>query len=110
MEISEEIIFQLITNAGAAKSDIFEAFRCCQIGKYGEAEQLIESAGKCLLEAHKAQTNLIQQEAAGESAVVGLLMVHAQDHLMTCILAKDIVTNMIAMQKEINDLKNKVNS
>lgn len=108
MEITEEIIFKLITHSGAARSDIFEAFRLCQEGKYEDAESLMKSAKNNLLEAHKTQTSLIQQEAGGESIVVKLLMVHAQDHLMTCILAKELMSNMMDMQKEINEIKSKI--
>lgn len=108
MEVSEEMIFKLITYSGAARSDVFEAFRCSQEGKYEEAEQLMQSVNENLHEAHKTQTELIQQEAGGESIVVRLLMVHAQDHLMTCILAKELMGNMMDMQKEINEMKAKL--
>ncbi|MBP2658628.1 MAG: lactose/cellobiose transporter subunit [Firmicutes bacterium] len=108
MEITEETIFKLITYSGAAKSDIFEAFRLCQDGKYEDAENLMESAKHNLLEAHNTQTSLIQQEAGGEQIIVRLLMVHAQDHLMTCILAKELMSNMMNMQKEINEIKSKI--
>lgn len=105
MEISEEIIFQIIMYSGGARSDVFEAFQLCRDGKYAEAQTALEGAKEKLQQAHRVQTDLIQQEASGESTVVKLLMVHAQDHLMTCILAKDIMTNMIEMQKEIREIK-----
>ncbi|WP_378951477.1 PTS lactose/cellobiose transporter subunit IIA [Pelosinus sp. sgz500959] len=106
MEISEEVIFKIIVYSGGARSDIFEAFQLCKNGQYAEAQTSLDSAKEQLQAAHKVQTDLIQKEAAGDSTVVKLLMVHAQDHLMTCMLAKDIMANMMDMQKEIREIKN----
>ena len=108
MEVGEEVIFQLITHSGSARSYIFEAFQMCSAGKYQEADEALRSAKEMLNEAHKVQTALIQQEAGGESIEVKLLMVHAQDHLMTCILARDIMENVIKMQKELNEIKTRI--
>lgn len=105
MEIGEEIVFKLITNSGSARSNVFEAFQFCQVGDYEGAKKLMKEADENILEAHKAQTKLIQKEASGEVMEVRLLMVHAQDHLMTCILAKEIMINMMKMQEELNEIK-----
>ena len=40
-------------------------------------------------------------EADGEEFKIGLLMVHAQDHLMTSILARELVEEMIDLHKKI---------
>ncbi|ETJ35662.1 Lichenan-specific phosphotransferase enzyme iia component, partial [human gut metagenome] len=53
-----------------------------------EARKLIEKADKELAESHKVQTSLIQNEAAGKKTEVSLLLVHAQDHLMTSMPCK----------------------
>lgn len=105
MEVSEEVIFKIIVHSGEARSDIFQAFQLCKNGQYAEAQTSLDSAKEQLQEAHKVQTDLIQKEAAGDNMVVKLLMVHAQDHLMTCILAKDVMANMMEMQKEIREIK-----
>ncbi|MFA6075171.1 MAG: PTS lactose/cellobiose transporter subunit IIA [Negativicutes bacterium] len=108
MEQEEMVIFQLITFGGSARSDVFEAYAAAKAGKFEDAQALVKSAGEALLEAHKVQTDLIQQEAAGNNMTVKLLMVHAQDHLMTSILAKDLIENMIDMQKQIQELQSKI--
>lgn len=108
MQVGEEVIFSLITHSGSARSYIFEAFQMCAEGKYAEAEEAVKSAREMINEAHKVQTGLIQQEAGGDNIEVKLLMVHAQDHLMTCILARDIMENVIKMQKELNEIKAKL--
>ncbi|WP_055665344.1 PTS lactose/cellobiose transporter subunit IIA [Desnuesiella massiliensis] len=108
MQFTEEIIFQLISFSGSARSYVFEALKNAKEGNYTKSEENLAAAKKELLEAHKIQTNLIQEEAAGNSMEVKLLMVHAQDHLMTSILAKDLIFQMVEMQREINVLKEKL--
>ena len=41
-----------------------------------------------LLMQHKAQTNLLAQEAKGEDIAYSITMIHGQDHLMTTLLFK----------------------
>jgi len=50
---------------------------------------------QCLNDAHKSQTELLQMEARGEHIDIGFITVHAQDHLMTTILLKDIINNLL---------------
>lgn len=107
-EFNEEIIFKLISFSGDARSYIFEAFELVTKGEYEKAEETLVKARSSIIEAHNLQTSLIQKEAQGVQNELSLLMVHAQDQLMTALLAKDLIENMIYMQKEINDLKKKL--
>jgi len=102
---SEEIIFQLITNSGSARSNVFEALSYALDNDFEKADQLILEAKAEILNAHNSQTSLLQKEASGEGSSVSLLMVHAQDHLMTSKLAKDLIEKMIVMQKKITVLE-----
>ena len=54
-----------------------------------------DAANDCLNDAHKSQTELLQLEARGENIDIGFITVHAQDHLMTTILLKDIINNLL---------------
>ena len=83
----ELITVEIVAYAGDARS------------KY--AEKLIEEASELINEAHKVQTNMIQMEAAGNKVDVSFLMVHAQDHLMTVMLLRDIVKNFVNLAKKI---------
>lgn len=103
--LQEEIIFQLISYAGDAKSSAFKALEYVNDKDYAKAEEEMENSKKELTKAHNLQTELLQKEAAGENSNVSLLMVHAQDHLMTAMLAKDLIEKIIFLQNEINDLK-----
>lgn len=107
-QLNEEIIFKIISFSGDARSYIYTAFEMVARGEYEKAEEVLNKANESINCAHNVQTNLIQKEAQGIHTDISLLMVHAQDQLMTTLLAKDMVQNMIFMQKEINDLKKKL--
>jgi PTS system cellobiose-specific IIA component len=97
---SEQIIFTIIMHAGDARSHALEALRYAREYNFIEAEASMAEAKADLLGAHQIQTELLQAEAGGEKQEISLLLVHAQDHLMTAILAKDLIEEMILMYKK----------
>lgn len=100
----EEKIFTIITMAGDAKSNFYEAFTKIKEGKCEEAEELVKQGDSIMSKAHDAQTELIAEETNGSKVPVGLFMVHAQDHLMNAILVREMLDMLFSMQKSINDL------
>lgn len=108
MKPFEQIVFQLISNSGSARSNAFEALEYSQENDLENAQKYLDLATKELLDAHKAQTSLIQSEARGEDIEINMLLIHAQDHLMTSMLAKDLIEKLVGMQKEINELRGRV--
>ena len=97
-----EISFGLIANAGEAKGLAYEALAAAENGDFEEAEKLLKEADEALNQAHKVQTDIIQAEARGENTEVSVLFVHAQDHLMTAIEARNLIEKMIKMYKIID--------
>ncbi|WP_110954636.1 PTS lactose/cellobiose transporter subunit IIA [Anaerosinus massiliensis] len=97
---SEQIVFTMILHAGDARSHALEALRCARKGEFSKAEDLMGKAKAELIEAHHIQTELLQAESRGEKQEVNLLLIHAQDHLMTAILAKDLIEEMILLYKK----------
>ncbi|MBF0442789.1 MAG: PTS lactose/cellobiose transporter subunit IIA, partial [Oligoflexales bacterium] len=80
--------------------------------KFDAVAGCLDEVKKELAEAHKIQTYLIQREAKGEKHEINILLVHAQDHLMSAILSRDLAEEMIAlyksqaqMIKDLEDLK-----
>lgn len=102
----QEIVFKLIVNGGNARSNSMLAIKLAKQGKIEEAKDKIREAEEDLQKAHEVQTNLIQNEAAGEHAEISLLMIHGQDHLMNAITVKDIAKEMIDMCEELKGIKN----
>ena len=97
---TEQIAFSIILHAGDARSHALEALRYAREHKFVEAGESIAQAKVKLIAAHHIQTDLLQAEARGEKQEINLLLIHAQDHLMTAILAKDLIEEMILMFKE----------
>jgi PTS system cellobiose-specific IIA component len=88
-------IIQLIASAGAARSNYVEAIQKAKKSKFTEAMELIIEGEKSFLEGHKLHADLISKEAAGVGCEVSLLLVHAEDHMIsaetTKILAEEII-------------------
>ncbi len=102
MEDLELICFQLITSAGAAKSNYIAAIQLAKEGNYKEAEKLIKEGDKLLIEGHAPHTDMIQKEAAGESMQMSLLLTHAEDQMMSTEVFKVMAEEMIELYKKVN--------
>ena len=91
--------FEIVAYAGDARSKLMEALKAAKNGDFAKAESLVEEAGSCIAEAHKSQTTMLAQEAAGEEIPYSITMMHGQDHLMTTILLKDVIQHLIELYK-----------
>lgn len=91
----------LVGNAGESRSLTFEALKAAKAGEFELAQQKLDQAKEASLKAHEIQTELICAEADGDGIQIGLLMVHAQDHLMTAMLARELVEELIDVIKEV---------
>ena len=72
----EEAVMEIIVNAGQSRSLCFEALHAAR-------------------QAHKMQTKLIEQDAGEARQPMTLIMVHAQDHLMNSLLARELSEEII---------------
>lgn len=96
----EEVIMGLIVHAGNARSISMQAIQEAKKGNFDEAKELLENANEEFLEAHKVQTEMIQNDINGEKTPMSLLMVHAQDHLMNALTVKDLSEEIIELYKD----------
>ena len=97
----QEVVFGLIVNAGNARSKAMNSIRLAKKGKIEEAKENLKLSEEDLNLAHEIQTKLIQGEAAGKKTELSLLMVHAQDHLMTALVVIDLAQEFIDLYKKI---------
>lgn len=95
----EIIAMELVGNAGEARSLAFEALLEAKKNNFEKAEKLLEKSREASLKAHNIQTDLICSEVDGNKIEIRLLIVHAQDHLMTSILARELITEIIEIYK-----------
>lgn len=102
---SEMIAFGLVAQAGDARSKADEALYAAKHGDYERAHVLMSQADESILGAHKIQTELLAREASGDHQPVDILLIHAQDHLMTAMLAKELISELIELHRAIGTQK-----
>ena len=91
----EEAVMEIIVNAGQCRSLCFEALHAARQGNLDEAKSLLREADGYARQAHKMQTKLIEQDAGEARQPMTLIMVHAQDHLMNSLLARELSEEII---------------
>lgn len=101
----ELIIMNIINYSGEARSLSMESIAFAKERNFEKAYNAIDEAASKLSLAHKSQTKLIQEEARGETKPISLLLIHAQDHLMNAITAKDMAYEFIELYSLVNKIK-----
>ena len=95
MEKMELISFEIISIMGAARSMFIEAIYEARDGDFEKADQLLEEGNKTFITGHKIHAEMIQNEAKGNKTEISLLLIHAEDQLMSAeafgILAEEFV-------------------
>lgn len=103
--MSEELelaCFNIITHVGTARSNYIGAIQLAKEGKFDEAEDLIKAGEAEFVEGHHAHADMLTKEANGELGTVGLLMLHAEDQLMSAEAFKIIAEELIDIYKKIS--------
>ena len=100
----EEIILNIIMHSGEARSCSLEAISLAKTGNFDKAKELIIKADEELGYAHNSQTSLIQGEASNDKIEFSLLLIHAEDHLMTTMTFKDLAIELIYIHEKINSI------
>ena len=88
MEGLEITCFQIISNVGTARSSYFEAIHKAK--------------------GHEAHFELLQREAKGGPAGSSLILIHAEDQLMSAEGFKIIAEEMIASYEQMDALEKKL--
>ena len=96
-----QLSFQLILHSGNAKSSAMEAIQYAKKKDFEAAREKLIEADKEISQAHKIQTSFLHREAGGDQFTIPIILIHAQDHLMTAITLKDLATEMVDMREEI---------
>lgn len=98
----EAVVMEIIVNAGEARSLCYEALALARKQDMDPARELLKQAKECLNRAHLTQTQLIEADQGEGKVKMTLVMVHAQDHLMTTILAHELATEMLTLHEKIS--------
>ncbi len=99
MSEEEKKILQLVIQGGDARCAAMEAIEAARAGKFAQAAGFLEQSSRTLALAHSAQTDMLQEELNREQGGVTLLMVHAQDHLMSAITVRDLAREIVELYR-----------
>jgi cellobiose-specific phosphotransferase system component IIA len=102
MELEENLI-EIISLSGEVKKKFLKAVKHAKNDEPEKAKNVFDEADDQLIKAHLKQTELINKEAGGEKLESSLLLTHAQDHLMTAILLKDMAKEFMDLYKKLED-------
>lgn len=91
---SQEVAFTIILHSGSARSLVHEGLGLMREGKFKEADGKLNEGEEELVQAHQAQTDLLHKFSNGMTIEIQIIMVHAQDHLMTTMTLLEIAKEM----------------
>lgn len=106
MEGLELTAFEIISAVGTARSSYIESIQKAKEGKFDEAEQLIKDGDEMFVQGHHAHAKLLQVEAEnGQGSAVSLIILHAEDQLMSAEGFKIIALEFIDLYKRLIKLE-----
>lgn len=103
----ELTLFQIITAAGGCKSNYIGAIQEAKAGNFDAARQLVADGDEFMNQAHDPHAKLLAQEAelavAGKNSadLVCLLLIHAEDQMMSCEVFKQMALEFIELYEKI---------
>jgi PTS system cellobiose-specific IIA component len=101
IEDLEETVMELIINSGESRSCAMQALYAAKAGKWDEVDGLLDESTAASKRAHKVQTALIGLDEGTGKVPVNLILVHAQDHIMTSMLARELIEELIEVHKKL---------
>ena len=101
MEGLELISFQIISAVGTARSMYIEAIQKAKEGDFEGAKELIAQGEEVFTQGHHAHAELIQKEANGEKTEFALLLMHAEDQLMSAEAFGILATEFVDVYKKL---------
>ncbi|BAE75259.1 N,N'-diacetylchitobiose-specific phosphotransferase enzyme IIA component [Sodalis glossinidius str. 'morsitans'] len=100
----EQTVMTLLITAGEARSGTMSAIQAAREKLWDKAQAMLAAARQACGQAHTMQTRLIGLDEGSGKVPVTLIMVHAQDHLMTAMLCQDLAAELILLRLEMAGL------
>ncbi len=101
LEELSQVAFQIITNAGEAKSEAMLAIYDAKENKINEAKEKLSKANKSINIASEAHFELIQAEAQGIQINIPLILMHAEDQLLSTQTLILLAEEFVALYEKI---------
>ncbi len=105
MDSLELISFQIISAVGSAKSCYMEAMKMAEKGDFEGIEAKIKEGDLEFNKGHEAHASLIQKEASGEKTTPNILLMHAEDQLMSAETIKLMALEIIKLNQRLYALE-----
>lgn len=103
MEYLESICFEIISNAGMARSLFIEAIQDAKIGEFAKAQDALNEGNELYKKSYVIHMDLVHQESEGSSLQMTLLLTHAEDQLMSAESFRILSQEFIDLYKTIKD-------
>lgn len=94
------VAFRIISAVGNARSFYMEAIHAARDNDFDMARKLIDKGENSFLEGHQAHMKLISQEADGNPISMSLILVHAEDQLMSAEQIGLMAQEMIVLHQQ----------
>ena len=101
MEGMELICFQIISAVGMARSSFIEAIEFAKSRDFKQAEEAMKEGEEFFLQGHHAHASLIQKEANQEKVEFSLILMHAEDQLMSAETFKILAQQFIDLYQSL---------
>ncbi|GAA0313427.1 PTS cellobiose transporter subunit IIA [Oceanobacillus sp. FSL W7-1293] len=98
----QSVAFEIILHSGSSRTMIHEAFAMMRNNEFENAVDKLDEANEEVLLAHQSQTALLQQYSSGETINMEIIMVHAQDHLMTTMTLREVALEMLYLYEKLD--------
>ena len=108
VERLEMICFQIISNVGTARSSYIEAIHRAKDRDFEGAKQCLKAGQEEFLKGHEAHFELLQKEAKGTPVGGSLILIHAEDQLMSAEGFKIIAEELIASYRQMEALEKRL--
>ncbi|AWI40067.1 PTS lactose/cellobiose transporter subunit IIA [Lactiplantibacillus plantarum] len=97
---TQDIAMTLIAYSGEGRTLAFNALDAMHRDAFSESKMLLKKSSEALGKAHDVQTQLLVAEANGQQVFIDTLLIHAQDHFMTSLLANELIAEMLKMSQK----------
>ena len=107
MEILEQMSLQIISSVGAARSNFIMAIDEASDGNFTMAKQLLDEGKQNFHEGHMAHASLLSESSKYNNVQINLLIVHAEDQLMSAETFGILAERFIKIYKRFENISDK---
>lgn len=100
-EAFETACFGIITYVGTARSCFVNAVQCAKQGDFAAAEEQIRQGDEAFSQGHHTHAELLAKDASGELNESGMILMHAEDQLMSAETFRIMAVEFIDLYKKI---------